>query len=479
MSLMDESATALSRLIASRKVSPSELMAAYLKRLPVPNAAINAIVSPRDPDELMSEARALDDRPPAGWLHGLPLAVKDLVAVRGLRTTYGSPLYRDHVPAADDLVAARLRAAGAVFTGKTNTPEWGHGSHSFNPVFGVTRNPYDRARTAGGSSGGAAAALAARLVPVADGSDMMGSLRNPAAFCNIYGFRPSWGLVPADAEGDTFMATLATDGPMGRTIEDVARLLETLAGESPAVPFGQPRASYADRLAIDLRGLKIGWLADWGGAYPCEPGILDQCTLGLDVLEGLGAHVEPLAPPFPAEELWQAWIHLRGFLNAGSKGALWADAEKRALLKPETVWEIEFGQTVSAAQVYAASVTRSRWYARAAELFQRYDLLVMPSAQVWPFPAEWHWPQAINGRTMDTYHRWMEVVVPVSLIGLPSLAVPCGFGAAGLPTGMQLIGAFGSDAKVLAIGEQYHRATRWPERRPPAIESREAEDLPA
>ncbi|MGA0564201.1 amidase [Ancylobacter sp. VNQ12] len=479
MSLMDESATALSRLIASRQVSPSEVMAAYLRRLPVLNDEINAIVSPRDPDELMAEARALDDQPPMGWLHGLPLAVKDLVAVRGLRTTYGSPLYRDHVPDTDDLVAARLRVAGAIFTGKTNTPEWGHGSHSFNPVFGVTRNPYDLARTAGGSSGGAAAALAARLVPVADGSDMMGSLRNPAAFCNVYGFRPSWGLVPADAEGDTFMATLATDGPMGRSVEDVARLLETLAGENPAVPFGQPRATYADRLDINLRGLKVGWLADWGGAYPCKPGILDQCALGLKVLEELGAHVEPLAPPFPAEELWQAWIHLRGFLNAGSKGALWADAEKRALLKPETVWEIEFGRTVSAAQVYAASVTRSRWYAKAAELFARYDLLAMPSAQVWPFPAEWRWPQVINGRAMDTYHRWMEIVVPVSLIGLPSLAVPCGFGAAGLPTGMQLIGTFGSDAKVLTIGEQYHRATRWPERRPPAIESREAEHLPA
>ena len=479
MSLMDESASELSRRIASRKTSPSEVMAAYLQRLPERNPAINAIVSPRDPDELMAQARALDDQPPAGWLHGLPMAVKDLVAVRGLRTTYGSPLYRDHVPDTDDLVAARLRAAGAVFTGKTNTPEWGHGSHSFNPVFGVTRNPYDHARTAGGSSGGAAAALAARLVPVSDGSDMMGSLRNPAAFCNIYGFRPSWGLVPADAEGDTFMATLATDGPMGRSVEDVARLLETLAGENPAVPFGQPRALYADRLTIDLRGLKVGWLADWGGAYPCEPGILDQCAQGLKVLEELGAHVEELAPPFPAEELWQAWIDLRGFLNAGSKGALWADAEKRALLKPETVWEIEFGQSVSAAQVYAASVTRSRWYARAAEMFQRYDLVVMPSAQVWPFPAEWRWPQAINGRAMDTYHRWMEVVVPVSLIGLPSLAVPCGFGPAGLPTGMQLIGAYGADAKVLAIGEQYHRATQWPERRPPGTESREAQDLPA
>lgn len=471
MSLMDLTASALSHLIATRQVKPSEVMAAYLARLTAANAVVNAIVSPRDPDALMAEAVALDDTTPTGWLHGLPLAVKDLVCVRGIRTTFGSPLHRDFVPQQDDLLAARLRGAGAILTGKTNTPEWGHGSHSFNPVFGVTRNPYDTARSAGGSSGGAAAALAARMVPLADGSDMMGSLRNPAAFCNVYGFRPSWGLVPGDAEGDTFMATLATDGPMARTVEDLARLLETLAGENPDVPFGRPATSYAAQLAIDMSGLRVGWLGDWDGAYRCEPGILELCRDGLAVLEALGAQVDVLPPPFPADELWTAWTHLRGFLNNGSKGALWADAAKRAQLKPETVWEIESGQAVTAAQVYAASLTRSRWYACAAALFRQYDVLVMPSAQVWPFPAEWRWPQAINGHAMDTYHRWMEIVVPVSLIGLPSLAVPCGFGAQGLPMGMQIIGPTGADARVLAIGHHYHQATRWTERTPslPAV----------
>lgn len=459
---MELSASELSRLIATRALAPSELMEAYLARLSAANPAINAIVSAVDPDALRAQARALDDAPPRGWLHGLPLAVKDLVAVRGVRTTYGSPLYREHVPEEDDLVAARLRAAGAILAGKTNTPEWGQGSHSFNPVFGATRNPYDLTRSAGGSSGGAAAALAARLVPVADGSDMMGSLRNPAAFCNVYGFRPSWGLVPADAVGDTFLSTLATDGPMARTIEDLARLLETLAGPNPAVPFGRDCPTLADRLETDLRGRRIGWLADWGGAYRCEPGILDICARGLKVFEELGAEVEALAPPFPAEELWDAWIRLRGFLNAGSKGALLADPHSRDLLKPESRWEIEFGQTVTAAQLYAASVTRSRWYAQAAQLFDAYDFLVMPSAQVWPFPVEWRWPESIDGHRMDTYHRWMEIVVPVSLIGLPALALPCGFGAGGLPMGMQLIGRDGADAAVLAAGEQYHRATNWP-----------------
>ena len=363
--------------------------------------------------------------------------------------------------------AARMRAAGAIFTAKTNTPEWGHGSHSFNPVFGATRNPYDLTRTAGGSSGGAAAALAARLVPVADGSDMMGSLRNPAAFCNVYGFRPSWGLVPADAEGDTYLATLATEGPMGRSIEDIARLLAVQAGENPEVPFGRPVEDYVAGLDRDVKGLRIGWLADWGGAYAMEPGILAQCEGALRQFEEMGAVVEPLPPPFPAEKLWQSWVTLRAMLNAGGFRALWADPAKRDRLKPETQWEIRQGMGLSAAEVYEASVIRSRWHAHAARLFTRYDLIALPTAQVWPFPAEWRWPEAVAGRKMDTYHRWMEVVVPASLIGLPALSVPLGFGAQGLPSGMQVIGRSGDDAGVLAIGQAWHRATEWPQRHPP------------
>jgi amidase len=388
---------------------------------------------------------------------------------QGIRTTWGSPLHADHVPLEDDLLAARMRAAGAIFIGKSNTPEWGHGSHSFNPVFGVTRNPYDRARTAGGSSGGAAAALACRMVAVADGSDMMGSLRNPAAFCNVYGFRPSYGLVPADAVGDTFLATLAVEGPMARTVEDVARLLTVQAGENPAVPFGRAAAPFGDRLDMEMRGKRIGWLGDWGGAYALEPGIADLCEAGLSVLRDLGAEVEVLPPPFPAEKLWFAWTTLRAMLNSNGKRAVYDDPAKRAQLKPETVWEIEQGLGLSADAVYAASEIRSRWYARAAGLFDRFDALVMPSAQVWPFPVEWRWPEAINGRVMDTYHRWMEVVIPVSLLGLPSLNVPVGFGANGLPMGMQIFGRFGADAAVLAMGQQYHLATDWPGRRLPQL----------
>lgn len=467
--MLEWSASDLSRAIHARKVAPSELMALWLRQVEAANGAINAIVSQRDPEALMAEARALDTVTPTGWLHGIPLAVKDLVATQGLRTTWGSALYADHVPARDDLVAARLRASGAVIAAKTNVPEWGQGSHSFNPVFGVTRNPYDLTRSAGGSSGGAAAALAARMAWVADGSDMMGSLRNPAAFCNVYGFRPTWGLVPQDAEGDTYLSTLSTEGPMARTVEDLARLLLVLAGENPEVPFPRAVPDVLAGLDRGVQGCRIGWLADWGGAYPMEPGILDLCEAALRQLEELGAVVEPLAPPFPADKLWSSWVTLRAMLNAGGKRALAEDPAKRALTKPETIWEIEQGLGLSAQAVHEASVIRSRWHAHAARLFDRYDAIVLPSAQVWPFPTDWRWPQEIAGRRMDTYHRWMEVVVPASLIGLPALSVPAGFGPEGLPMGMQIIGRSGDDAGVLAIGQAWHRATDWPQARPPLV----------
>ncbi|MEI6798914.1 MAG: amidase [Pseudomonadota bacterium] len=470
MDLWQHSASDLARLIAARQVAPSEVMAAYLARIAAVNPGLNALVSLRDPDELMAEARVADDAAPKGWLHGMPFAVKDLCATKGLRTTWGSPLFENFVPDADDLLAARMRGAGAIFIGKSNSPEWGHGSHTFNPVFGPTRNPYDRSRTPGGSSGGAAAALAARIVPVADGSDMMGSLRNPAAFCNVYGLRPSWGLVPADAQGDTYLSTMSTEGPMGRTIEDVANLLQVQAGPNPAVPFDRAAGDYVAGLqGASLKGKRIAWAADWGGAYATEPGILELCQAALTQMEAMGAIVEPIAPPFGADQMWQAWVTLRAMMNANGFRALYADPAKRAQIKPETLWEIEQGLTLSAQAVYEASVIRSAWYGAASRLFDTYDAIALPTAQVWPFPVEWRWPQTIGGRAMDTYHRWMEVVIPAGLIGLPTLSVPVGFGAQGLPMGMQLAGRVGNDAAVLALGQAWHEATDWPNQRPPVL----------
>ena len=466
----EQTASDLSRLIAARKLAPTEVMAAHLDRIDAVNGAVNAVISLRDREVLLAEARVADDAPRAGWLHGIPMAVKDLCATKGLRTTWGSPLFADFIPEKDDLLAARMRGAGAIFIGKTNTPEWGHGSHSFNPVFGATRNPYDLTRTAGGSSGGAAAALAARMLPVADGSDMMGSLRNPAAFCNVYGFRPTWGLVPSDSEGDTHLATLATEGPMARCVEDLARMLAVQAGENPEAPFGRPVPDFAAALdGASLTGKRFAWLGDWGGAYAMEPGILDLSEAALRQMQDMGAVVEPIPPPFPAEQLWQSWTTLRAMLNAGGFKHLYDDPAQRAQIKRETIWEIEQGRSLTAQAVYDASVIRSAYYARMAQLFDRFDAVVLPTAQVWPFPADWRWPQAINGTKMDTYHRWMEVVIPFSLIGLPALSVPIGFGANGLPMGMQIAGRVGADAAILAMGQAWHLATDWPARRPPVL----------
>jgi amidase len=297
---------------------------------------------------------------------------------------------------------------------------------------------------------------------------MMGSLRNPAAFCNIYGFRPSWGLVPGEGEG--FLATLATEGPMGRTVEDLSRLLAVQAGVNPETPFCRSPEDFTAGLErASLKGKRIAWAGDWGGAYATEPGILDICRAGLAQMETLGATVEEVAPPFPAEEFWRAWVTLRAFLNANGMADLARDPEKRARLKPETLWEIEAGEDMPAELIWRASEVRSRWYAAAARLFQRYDAIALPAAQVWPFPAEWRWPQAIGARRMDTYHRWMEIVLPVSLIGLPCLALPMGFGAEGLPMGLQLAGAVGSDAALLSMGQAWHIATDWPGRCPPDL----------
>ncbi|NPD14001.1 amidase [Xinfangfangia sp. D13-10-4-6] len=472
MDLTSQSALTLSRLIRTREVKPSEVIGAHLAQIAAVNPQVNAVVSLREPDQIMEEALALDDQAPEGALFGLPLAVKDLLQTKGIRTTFGSPLYADHVPKADDLIASRMRGAGAVLIGKTNTPEWGHGSHSFNPVFGATRNPYDLGLTAGGSSGGAAAALAAHMVPLADGSDMMGSLRNPAAFCNVYGFRPSWGLVPTDAGYETFLDTMATEGPMARDIADIALLLGVQAGPNPLTPFGQAPQDYLGAVGAapaDLKGKRFAWFGDFGGQLQFEPGIIAACEAGLRVLEDLGAEVVPVSLPLPVADLWQAWITIRSFLNFGNKGAEMRNPAHWQQLKPETQWEIESGASVTAEALWQASKIRSRWYARAHEMLEGFDALVMPVAQVWPFPVGWRYPQAINGVEMDTYHRWMEVVVPVSLIGLPSLAVPVGFGANGLPMGMQIAGRHGADAAVLALGQAYHQATLWPQKRPPQI----------
>jgi len=466
------SAERLLQAIAARDYSCVDVMSACLDRIDRLNPAINAIISLRPRDELLKEAAEADRDDRRGPLHGIPFAIKDLVETAGIRTTHGSPIYADHIPQADDLLAARIRSAGAIIIGKTNTPEFGLGSHSFNPVHGVTRNPYDLSKTAGGSSGGAAAALAARLVPLADGSDTMGSLRNPAGFCNAYGFRPSFGLIPRDPVGDLFLNQISMDGPMARNVRDLALLLDVLSGPASWDPHALPeQPSFLTRLDHTTRAKRIGWIGNWNGHLPMEPGVLEVCERGLKAFNEFGVEVEPVVPPFDPERLWTAWLVLRSFANCGSRRDLYDDPAKRALLKPEMIYEIEAGMAVSASQVYDASVVRSEWFTTLAELFQTYDALVLPSAQLFPFDADLRWPRSIAGRPMTTYHQWMEVVIPASIAGLPAISVPAGFSTAGLPMGMQLIGARNADIELLQLAEAYHIATDLPDRYPPRLEA--------
>ena len=465
--LTELGAAELSERIHRLEVSCREVMAAFLDRIDARNPELNAIVSRRDRDVLMAEAATCDDELAAdfsrGWMHGLPQAIKDLAETRGLRTTSGSPLLAEFVPDFDALVVSRMKGAGCIVIGKTNVPEFGLGSHTFNEVFGPTRNPYDTSRSAGGSSGGAAVALATRMLPVADGSDYMGSLRNPAAWNHVFGFRPSQGRVPSFPARDHYLAQLATEGPMGRSVIDMAMLLGTQAGFDRRDPLclsgGLPEfGTVADARATlddDVEGTRIGWLADLDGHLAMEPGILDHCVDGLHRLAHLGCEVEPVAFPMPPEKVWEAWLVWRHFLVSAGLGPLAADPARRALLKPEALWEIDRGLALSAADVSRASAVRTEFHASMVSLFTRFDVLAVPTAQVWPFPVEQRWPTHIGDREMDTYHRWMEVTSYATFAGLPAVSVPVGFDDRGLPMGMQLIGPPCADVDVLGLAHAY------------------------
>lgn len=459
--LTDLSALEISDQLHRKQITSVQVVTAFLDRIDRINPTINAIVSMRPRADILAAAQTCDDTPRLGWLHGMPIAIKDLAETKGIRTTFGSPMMADFIPDQDAEFVRRLKAAGAIVIGKTNTPEFGLGSHTFNPVHGATRNPYDTTKSAGGSSGGATAALAARLVPIADGSDMMGSLRNPAAFCNVYGFRPTWGLVPNDPVGDMYLQELSTTGPMGRSPHDIAALLGTISGPDKRLPFAVTPDPQITNLSASVAGKKIAWLGDWGGAYPIEDGIMPLCENALDVFKGLGCEVTAVPAPFDPSALWQAWVTLRSWACANKMGPAYADPEKRALLKPAMIWEIETGQNLSLEQVYKASETRSAWYRAFMELCEDYDACVLPSAQVWPFPVDWVHPETIGDTAMDTYHRWMEIVVPASIIGVPTLAIPAGFGPTGLPMGIQIFGPQNADRNILTLGAAYHGVKNW------------------
>jgi len=476
--ILDLSATELSRHIASRALSCLDLMQAALARIEALNPRFNAIVSLRAPEALLADARERDAElargQRRGWMHGFPLAVKDLSHAAGLPTSMGSPLAPRSPARGDSLHVARMRAAGAIVVGKTNTPEFGLGSHTYNPVFGITRNAYDPARSAGGSSGGAAVALALGMLPVADGSDMMGSLRNPAAFNNVIGMRPSRGRVPGDPEQELFFQQLGTEGPMARSVEDAARLLAVQAGFDARLPLSSPQPLPSpDALQIEgeVRGLRVGWLGSLWPDLPLAPGILELGEQALDTFRTIGCEVEPCTLDVPRDHNWNAWLRLRQLLVGGKLGAYMADPKLFAQLKPEAQWEVEQSRHLDAASLYQASLWRSNVYRAFAKLFERFDFVLAPTAQVFPFDAELHWPGEVAGVKSDTYHRWMEIVTPFTLAGLPTLNVRAGFGEGGLPMGMQLAGPIHADLEVLRLGHAYEQACGWGAHRPPVLRS--------
>lgn len=464
--ILDLSATALSASIHRRDLSCVEVLDAFLAQIDCINPLVNAIVAMPDRDDLRAQARERDallaKGESLGVLHGFPQAPKDIAPVAGMITTNGSPIFRQQVTTADSAGNARLRAAGAVFVGRTNSPEFGLGAHTYNPVYGITRNAFDPSRSAGGSSGGAGVALALRMLPVADGSDMMGSLRTPAAFNNVFGFRTSPGCVPAGPGDEVFFQSFSVVGPMARSVADLAMLLSVQAGFDARVPLTRRQddpSIFAQPLESDLRGTRIGWMGNLGGYLTMEPGLLELDRQSLAHFESIGCRVDDAAPRFDLGRLWQAWIDLRSFTVSGNYASLYHDPAKRALLKPEAVWEIERGLALTGPQVFDAARVRSAWYQELGRLFTEFDFLVMPATQVFPFKAELHWPDWIADRPMDTYHRWMESVVPATMGGLPTLGAPAGFSPAGLPAGIQIIGPPQADLAVLRIGHAYDQAS--------------------
>lgn len=460
------SAVELARRIRERQLSVREVVTAFLDRIEAVNPLVNAIVSLRERADILREADEADTRLHAGAtpgpLFGLPVAIKDLALTKGIRTTFGSPIFADLVPDQDELFVTRMKEAGAIIVGKTNTPEFGLGSNTYNPVFGATRNALDPALNAGGSSGGAAVALALDMVPLADGSDFGGSLRNPAAYNNVFGFRPSQGLVPSIQGLDAFHAQMGVEGPMARTVRDLALLLDVQAGYHPAAPLSyEAPGSFLAALDEPASGGRIAWAGDFGGAMAMEDGILALCEEALARFAKAGFAVESAMPDFDAEALWQAFVVLRQASGGCALKALHDNPVHHGKLKPEAVWEAEGAGRLTAPQIHAASITRTAWHRALLSMFERFDLLVLPTAQVFPFPVETHWPREVAGRTMDSYHRWMQVSAFATMGGCPALNVPVGFDAKGRPMGMQLIGRPRGDLAVLKAGATYEAVLPW------------------
>lgn len=465
--LVWKTAVELAGLIRRREVSALEVLTACLERIDAVNPQLNAIVTYL-PERALELARRADEKQARGdklgVLHGLPIAHKDLFETAGIRSTMGSPAFSDYIPESDDLIIARLKQAGCITLGKTNVPEFGAGSHTFNPVFGATRNPYDISKTCGGSSGGAAVALAAGMIPIADGSDMGGSLRNPASFCNVVGLRPTPGRVPQYPKGNAW-STLSVDGPMGRTVQDVALMLQAIAGYDSRAPISlqQPASDFAADLERDFAGVKIAWSPDLGG-LPVDSQVTDAIQTQLSVFSDLGCIVDNTEPDFTdAYDIFQtlrAWNFELSFAERFAEFG--EDAFKETIR-----WNVARGKKLSAGQISRTEAKRTELFHRVRVFLETYDYLLLPTAQVAPFPIDWEYPREIAGIAMNTYIDWMMTCAYITVTGLPAISLPGGFTADGLPVGLQIVGRPRADFAVLQLAYAFQEATRLYDKRPP------------
>jgi len=467
--LIFQSAQSLAAGLRAGALSAVELMSASYDQIERLNPKLNAIVNLLPRDEALELARTADRARASGArlgpLHGLPMAPKDTMDAAGFPTTFGFTPYRDRLATRDAVVAARQRAAGALYIGKTNMPEFGLGSHTFNELFGATLNPYAPERSAGGSSGGAAVALATGMTPLADGSDMGGSLRNPASFCNVVGLRPSIGRVP-DEPAMGWLSRLTTRGPMARTVADAALLLSVQAGHHPTDPLSQVASAgaFAGNLARDVRGLRIAWSPDLGFA-PVDAEVTALIEQSADVLRGLGCQVERACPDL-RDAMGVFQVQRAAALAVLGRSLDAAVPNWRGHAKDTAIWNIDLGLRLTAQALLDSEVRRTRLYAGAVEFFNRHDALLLPAAQVPPFPMEWDWVREIDGKPMATYIDWMTVCCAVSVTGLPALSVPAGFTPAGLPVGLQIVGGPHDDLGVLQLAHAFEQATQHHLRRP-------------
>ncbi|WP_104116815.1 amidase [Arthrobacter sp. B1805] len=463
--LHELSAVELTGVIRRREVSAREALEAHFDRIDAVNGTINAVVT-EDREGATALAEAADELTMSGGnlppLHGLPMTHKDTHNTKGLRTTQGSPVFRDFVPTFDDLIIGRLKQAGVVTTGKTNVPEFAAGAHTFNELFGTTVNPYDTSRSAGGSSGGVAASIAARIQPLGDGSDMGGSLRNPASFCNIVGYRPSIGVVPTVPTRNAW-AWLNRNGLMARDVEDIALGMTAIAGADPAVPYAYPvTRSFKASLQLDLAGLRIGWSADFGLGVPVDREVVRVLEGQLQLFTDLGAIVEEAAPDLRGAD--QVFGTTRAFdfvLGLGDVVRKHGDA-----IKPEIRWNVEHGLALTAQDMIDAAVARTRLDSSVRRYFGKYDVFVSPTAQVLPFDASERYPTSVNGVEFETYLDWMRSATLISATGLPAVSVPAGFSEDGLPVGLQLVMPHGSDVELLQVAYAFEQATGWAKRAP-------------